>query len=344
MIKNKPYIIAEIGINHEGKINYLTKLIYAAKRSGADAIKFQIFKAETLADKNTKIKKYFYSKNKKETLYSMWKRLELDDRKLIEISKLSKILKIDLIFSIFDVESLKRLSKIKFKFIKIISSDINDFILLENLKKIKKKFIISTGMANEKEIQKTINFINKKNLFLLHCVSLYPCPPDKINIYRMLSLNKKFKIKVGFSDHSIGINACLFALSMGANIIEKHFTLNKKFDGPDHAISADEKDLKIICDYAKNIHHLKGSGIIKPTNDELKMKRIARKSIYAKKNIFKNEMFTKSNLEVRRPESFLEPALLNKIINKKSMRNIKSGKSLKISDLKNLSIRQIKGH
>jgi N,N'-diacetyllegionaminate synthase len=326
---NKPYIIAEIGINHEGRYDYISKLIYSAKRAGANAVKFQIFTAESLADKNSKIKKNFYKKNKKETLFNMWKRLEIDNKKLNLINSLCKKIKIDLIFSIFDYDSLLRLKKIKIKFIKIASSDINDFPLLERIKKFRKKIIISTGMASEAEIKKIINFFGKKNIFLLHCVSLYPCPENKINLRRIEKLRKKFKIDVGFSDHTIGVNASIIALSNGANILEKHFTLNKKSDGPDHKLSANETDLKLICDFSKKINLLKGNGKINPSKEEMKMLNFARKSIYVKKNIFKNDLFTSDNLEVRRPKGFFEPVQLNKIINKKSSTNIKSGTNLK---------------
>ena len=337
MIKDKPYIIAEIGINHEGRLDYITKLIYAAKRSGANAVKFQIFKAETLADKYSKVKKFYYNKKNLETLYKMWKRLELNDVKLNRINNLSKKLNIDLIFSIFDAESLKKLKGIKYNYIKVASSDINDFPLLEKLRKINKKLIVSTGMANFNEIQKTVNFLNKKNIYLLHCVSLYPCPINKINVNRMLSLKKKFKSQIGFSDHSIGINACLLALSKGANIIEKHFTLNKKLEGPDHALSADEYDLKLICEFAKNITILSGNGKISPTIEELKIKELARKSIYVKKGIFKNERFTEKNLEIRRPKGFIDPIFLDQVINRISTKNIKAGTSLKANHIKNFN-------
>ena len=331
----RPYIIAEIGINHEGKYNNIKKLILAAKRAGADAVKFQIFKAETLADTNLKVKKFFYSKNKKETLYEMWKRLELNNKKLNLINILCKKVKIDLIFSVFDNQSLLRLKKIKFKFIKIASSDINDFPLLKQIKKFGKKIIVSTGMSNTKEIKKIINFLSRKKIFLLHCVSLYPCPLNKINLKRIYSLKKKFNIEVGFSDHTIGVSACLMALSNGANIIEKHFTLNKKLDGPDHILSADETELKIICDFSKKINLLNGNGIINPSKDEFKMLKFARKSIYVKKNISKYELFTNDNLTIRRPKGFFDPIDLNNIINKKSSKNLKSGTNLKYKHIKN---------
>ena len=192
-------------------------------------------------------------------------------------------------------------------------------------------------MANSNEIQKTVNFLNKKNIYLLHCVSLYPCPINKININRMLSLKKKFKVQIGFSDHTIGINACLLALSKGANIIEKHFTLNKKFEGPDHALSADEYDLKLICEFAKNITLLSGNGKISPTIEELKIKKLARKSIYVKREIFKNERFAEKNLEIRRPKGFIDPIFWDQVINRISTKNIKAGTSLKANHIKNFN-------
>jgi N,N'-diacetyllegionaminate synthase len=331
---DKPYIIAEIGINHEGKINYISKLIRSAKKSGANAVKFQIFNANSLADKNSKIKKNYYKKNKKETLFQMWKRLELNNKKLSLIFNLCNKVKIDLIFSIFDKESLLRINKNKIKFIKIASSDINDFPLLKEIKKYKKKVIISTGMSNEFEIKKITNFFGKKNIFLLHCVSLYPCPVEKINLKRIDTLRKKFKMQVGFSDHTIGINACLLALSKGINVLEKHFTLNKNLDGPDHKLSADEKDLKLICDYAKNIKVLNGTGKISPTKKEKEIQNLARKSIYAKRDILKNEKFSVNNLEIRRPKGFYEPIKITEIFNKKSSKIIKKGTNINKAHIK----------
>ena len=334
MQKNKPYIIAEIGINHEGKINYISRLIKSAKKAGADAVKFQIFNASSLANKNSKIKKNYYKKNKRETLFQMWKRLEINDKKLSLIFKLCKKVKVDLIFSVFDKESLLRLNKNKIKFIKIASSDINDFPLLEKIKKYKKKVIVSTGMSNENEIRKIINFFGKKNIFLLHCVSLYPCPLENINLKRIETLKRKFKIQVGFSDHTIGVYACLLALSKGINVLEKHFTLNKNLDGPDHKLSADEKDLKLICEYAKNINIINGSGKIDPTKKEKEIKKIARKSIYAKRNISKNEKFSNENLEIRRPQGFFEPISITKLFNKRSLKIIKKGTNIKTDYIK----------
>ena len=324
-----PYIIAEIGINHNGRIKDIKKLIYSAKKSGANAVKFQLFKAETLASKNSKLKS-LYKKKKQETLYQMWKRLEISNSKLSLIKKITSKLKIDLIFSVFDDYSIDRIKKFKSKFIKVASSDITDISLLKKINSIKSaKIILSTGMSNKKEITNALkSFVNKK-IILLHCVSLYPCDLKKINLKRMISLKKIFNRDIGFSDHTIGINACLLALTMGAKIIEKHFTLNKKQDGPDHILSADEKDLKIICEFSQSINEMKGKGKINPSSEELKIKKFARKGIYLKDGINKGEKIKFENLEFKRPLNNFDPSMIKKIVGKTARKKLIAGSSFK---------------
>jgi len=324
-----PYIIAEIGINHNGRIKDIKKLIYSAKKSGANAVKFQLFKAETLASKNSKLKS-LYKKKKKETLYQMWKRLEISNSKLSLIKKITSKLKIDLIFSVFDDYSIERIKKFKSKFIKIASSDITDLTLLKKINSIKSaKIILSTGMSNKKEITNALKcFVNKK-IILLHCVSLYPCDLKKINLKRMISLKKIFNKDIGFSDHTIGVNACLLALSMGAKIIEKHFTLNKKQDGPDHILSADEKDLKIICEFSQSINKMKGKGEINPSSEELRVTKFARKGIYLKDGINKGEKIKFENLEIKRPLNNFDPSMIKKIVGKTARKKLIAGSSFK---------------
>ena len=335
MKKNNAYIIAEIGINHNGKKNDLIKLIYSAKKAGADAVKFQLFKAETLADKNLKDKSYYSIKDKKETLYQMWKKFEINQFKLKLINEICKKINIDLIFSVFDYESLKKLQKIKYKYLKIASSDINDFPLLKRIKLLKKKVIISTGMASKKEIEDVVKFFGKRNIFLLHCVSIYPCPEKFINLKRINNLRKLFNINIGFSDHTEGMNASLMALTMGINVLEKHFTLDKATFGPDHKLSADENELKIICDFSKKIKILTGDGKIDPSNKEKKTLKFARKSIYLKKDILKNEIFDESHIIIKRPNGFFKPIDLRKILKNKATKDIKAGTNLNFSHYKN---------
>lgn len=324
----KPYIIAEIGINYQGKISLLKKMILSAKKAGADAVKFQLFEAKTLGNIASKKKYFFLSKDKKETLYQSWKRFELSNEKIKTIEKLAKKNKIDLIFSIFDFKSLQKVKKLKLKYIKIASSDVTDLVLLKEISKSKKPIILSTGMSNQREIKEALNTLEKNKVILLHCVSIYPCELKKINLNRMKTLSKVFKKEVGFSDHTKGIEASILAINQGAIYIEKHFTLNKKLLGPDHILSADETDLKYICSYAKNYKIMLGTGKISPNKDELKIKKIANKSIYLKKDVKKNQKLNINDIDIRRPAGFFFPKDLFKIVGKKLVKDLKIGTNL----------------
>ena len=269
--KNSPYIIAEIGINHEGNFNLAKKSIKSAKDSGADAVKLQLFNPNTLAkEKSVKTNDQKKRISKKETLFQMLKRMSLNLNELKRLKKYAKNISLDFICSIFDEESLNLSKKIGLDAYKIASSDLTDLKLIKQIQKIDKPVILSTGMGSYNEIKTAIKILKGKKVYLLHCVSLYPCPISLINLKRMISLSRKFKLPTGYSDHSLGVNACLMALSMGSKIIEKHFTLNKNWIGADHELSADYKDMKIICDFSKNYQKLSGNGLIEPTTKEKK--------------------------------------------------------------------------
>ncbi len=329
-----PYIIAEIGINHEGHISRALKLIRSAKKAGANAVKFQLFDPHTLASKNSAKTINQKNKLKKESLFEMWKRLSLNERKIIKLKKFSEKLKIDFFCSIFDYKSLKIIKKTRIKSIKIASSDITDIPLLKEIAKTKKKIFLSTGMASTKEISNAVKILNKKKLTILHCVSLYPCPIEYSNLSRMKKLKEKFKTKIGYSDHCRGIDASISAITLGAETIEKHFTDNKNAKGLDHEISADYHDLKKIVNFSKNFTKSLGTGKILPSVKENKMKKFFRKSIYYKKNLFKNHTIKKSDLLIRRPMAFYMPSSLKKIINKKLKKNILQDTPVKKNDLK----------
>ena len=179
-------------------------------------------------------------------------------------------------------------------------------------------------MSNSTEIKNTLKILKKNKFTLLHCVSLYPTPYNKVNLKRMIKL-KKFSKNIGFSDHSLGTSACLKAIEMGATTLEKHFTLDKNMDGPDHLCSADLRDLKNICEYARLRNIIKGTGKINPTYEENLIKKNARKSIWAKKNIKKNEIFKLDNLEKSRPGLGMDVSNFKKILGKKSSKNYKKG-------------------
>ena len=255
------YIIAEIGLNHAGNINIAKKLIKDAKEAGANAAKFQIFEPHTLGrDPRNKI-----------TAKSRWKKLYTSDKDLLKLIKYCKKNKIDFLCSVFDERSLERVKNLKLKFIKVASSEVNNLSLLKKIKKTKIAPILSTGMSNDNEIRKAVNILKKPKL--LHCVSLYPCPPSKVNIKRMIQLKKKYRMTTGFSDHSIGIEACKIAIMNGAEIIEKHFTYNKNIKGSDHIHSCEKKELSELVNFSRDFKSYLGQGTINPSKEEVKTQK-----------------------------------------------------------------------
>ena len=294
MIKKKIYIIAEIGLNHNGNIRTAKRLIRDAKEAGANAAKFQIFQPHTLG-RDVK---------KKDTANPIWKKLYSSDSKILVLVKFCKKLNIDFLCSVFDHQSLERVKKYKVKFIKGASSEVNNLELLREIRRSKIRPILSTGMSNEREIAKAIKILVKP--ILLHCVSLYPCKISKINLNRMIKLKKKFNLPIGFSDHSIGTDACKIAILKGAEFIEKHFTYNKKIKGADHLLSADKEELGNLVSFANNFNLYLGNGKISPTGEELKMQKLSRKGIYFSSSLKKGHIIKFGNLAFLRPENGLD--------------------------------------
>jgi len=328
MKKNKCYVIAEIGINNNGNLKIALDLIKKAKKAGANAVKFQIFEPDTLGKKNDHRRIKIFKKHPPETRYQMWKRLSVKNSWLIKIKKQCQKVKIDYGFSVFDEESLQKIKLINPHFIKVASSDLTDHHLIKKITKLKKKIIISTGMSLKKEILDTVKILSKENFVLLHCVSLYPTEFDQVNLNRMKKLKKIHK-NVGFSDHSTNSYACLKAIDLGAEVLEKHFTFNKDADGPDHKCSADFEELKLICDYSKIHTQLLGDGKIDSSKLEKKNRVNARKSIWAKKDIKKNEILSINNIEKTRPGIGIGADKFEIILNKKSKFNFKKGELIK---------------
>ena len=325
----KIIIIAEAGVNHNGKVTLLKRLINTAADAKVDYIKFQAFKAEHLLCKNTKKAKYqILDSNPKETQYDMLKKLELSKKHYDLIKKFCNKRKIKYIFSPFDTESLGIIKKLNLDYIKIPSGEINNLPLLEEIAKLKKKIILSTGMATTKEIQDALKILIKKGITknkinLLQCNTDYPTRFEDVNLNSILQMKKKFKLGVGFSDHTRGIEASLAAVSMGAIIIEKHFTISKKFKGPDHQASLEPRELKKLVSSIRNIEKCFGNYNKFPTKNELKNKKIVRKSIVAKKKIKKGEKFTKENLTTKRPGSGISPMKFYKFVNRKAKKVMK---------------------
>ena len=330
MKKNKTIIIAEIGVNHNGNINVAKKLINIVKKSGADYVKFQTFKAENLVRTNTKTAQY-QSKNlgKKITQFNLLKKLELSDNDHNKIIKHCNKKKIRFMSSPFDLESLNLLFRLKIFNIKVASGEINNYIFLKNLAKKAKKIFISSGMSTLNEVSQAIKILIKngakrKNITILHCHTDYPTQLSDVNLFAMKTMKKKFNINVGYSDHTIGDETAIAAVALGAKVIEKHITLNKNMRGPDHKASMEPKIFFNYVKLIKNTETLLGSYLKKPSRSELKNKKLVRKSIVAKRNIKRGEIFSEVNLICKRPEGGISPINWNNVMGKKSKRNFRT--------------------
>lgn len=333
---NLPYIIAEIGVNHNGSLSKAKKLIDLAAKAGANAAKFQTYKAKNLAIKNSPA--YWDKKKEKtKTQYLLFKKYDLFNKEdYIKLANYCKKKKIHFLSTPFDISSVRWLKKIVHCF-KIASADITNVPLLSAIAKTKKPIILSTGASNIKEIKIAIRILKRngtKNIALLHCILNYPTLDQNANLKMITSLKKIFSRNIiGYSDHTVPKNnlmSCIIAYIMGARIIEKHFTYNKKLKGNDHYHAMSYLDLKNLNNYLKISQLLIGKEKIKkPIKSEYLSRLYARRSIVAKKNIFKGDILSEKNLITKRPALGLSPLLWEKVIGKKAKNFIKEDEILK---------------
>tara|TARA_B100000989_G_scaffold294175_1_gene272764 strand:- start:4731 stop:5723 length:993 start_codon:yes stop_codon:yes gene_type:complete len=327
-------IIAEVGINHNGSIKKLFKLIDIAKYAGADYLKIQTYIPENVIIKNIDFAPYQkINSNKKENFYDLLKKYQISHNDHFIIKKYCDKSKIKFISSPFDVDSAKFLcEKLKLKIIKIPSSEITNYQLLSYLSKFSLKIILSTGMSNINEISEAIKVIkvNKSNLTLLHCNTAYPTPIYDVNMLAMIKMKKIFNCKIGYSDHTLGNHAALVATSLGAELIEKHITLNTNDKGPDHKSSLNKKDFVKFVRLVKETKKILGSEQKKITKSEKVNLKFARKSIYSNRQINKGEIFSKKNLITLRPYRGISAMKIKKIYGKKSKKNYKKFSLIKI--------------
>jgi len=320
------FIIAEAGVNHNGDVGLAKKLVDAAKAAGADAIKFQTFKAEDLVGKNTEMADY-QKKNtgKKGSQLKMLKKLELDYKDFIRLKKYCDKKKIIFLSTPHTEDAADFLEPLVSAY-KIASGDLINLPFLEKVAKKKKPIILSTGMATLNEVREAVKAIKNQGnntIILLHCTTNYPCPLEGVNLRAMLTLKKELGLPVGYSDHTSGIIVSTIAAAIGAVVIEKHFTLNKNLPGPDHKASIEPDELKEMVEAIKNTEKIIGSGEKKPTDSEKKIMQVVRKSIVAKIDISKGTKITKNMLVIKRPGIGIKPKYLNKIIGRRAKRNIK---------------------
>ena len=327
--KNNTIIIAEVGVNHNGSLKIAKKLIDIAKKSGADFVKFQTYITENIVRKSTRMAAY-QKKNlkKKITQFEMLKKFELSENSHKNLINYCRKKKISFLSSPFDLESLNLLFNLKIFNIKIASGEITNFLLLKSIAKKAKKIFLSTGMSNMKEISNAFNILTKngakkKNIIILHCHSDYPTKLKDVNLLAMLEIKKKFKVDVGYSDHTMGLETAIAAVSLGAKVIEKHLTLNRNMGGPDHLASMNPNSFMSFVKSVRNTEVLLGKNIKKATKAEIIIKKLVRKSLVAKKNIIKGEVFSEKNIISKRPENGISSIYLDKVIGKKSKKNFK---------------------
>ena len=299
MNKSRTIIIAEAGVNHNGSIKLAKKLIDVAANAGADYVKFQAFKADNLISKNTE--KADYQKkitSSNESHYEMIKKLELDFNAHSELMDYSRTRGISFLSTPFDFESLKMVIDLKVRIIKLSSGEITNFPFLREIGGCKKPIILSTGMSTLDEVKNAVRILvsfgaKKEKITLLHCNTEYPTPMKDVNLNAMVTMKKDLGLNVGYSDHTLGIEVPIAAVALGATIIEKHFTLNKNLEGPDHSASLEPNELFNMVASIRKIEKALGNGIKKVSSSEKKNVPIARKSIVAIDKIKKGIIFQK---------------------------------------------------
>ena len=318
------FIIAEAGINHNGNLQIAKKLIKKAKECGADAIKFQTFTAGDLTSTKSKYFKIFEN-------------LEFSYNDFLELYRYAKKQNIIIFSSPFSFEAVDMLIKLKTPDFKIASGDITNIPLIKYSAAKKKPMIVSTGMSTIEEIQnalRTIQSQGNKRIIILHSTSAYPAPIDEINLKVIPYLEKKIHYPIGYSDNGSDQLVPVIAVSIGATVIEKHFTLNRKFKGPDHKLSSDPKQFSIMVKNIRLVEKMLGNGLKKCQPSEIDNRINARRSITTNVTIPKGTKIKRNMIGIKRPATGIEPKYFNQVIGKTATHTIKSEESLKWKDIR----------
>lgn len=326
-MSNKVLIIAEVGVNHNGSLEIAKKLIDISSEAGVDVVKFQSFKPDQLTSTFAPKADYqIANTGSKESQLEMLKKLSLTESEHKELVIYCKSKGVRYCSSPFDIDSIEFLSELNIPFWKIASGEITNLPFLRKIAKYNKPVILSTGMSTLGEIESamevlTNNGLSRDHITLLHCNTEYPTPVEDVNLNCMNTLKNAFGVKVGFSDHTVGIEFPIAAAALGATVIEKHITLDCKMSGPDHKASIEPEEIKKMVLFIRNVEKGLGSSIKKPTESERKNINIARKSIVAKVNISEGDLLTEENITVKRPGSGISPMLWDTVIGQKAIRN-----------------------
>lgn len=316
---NKIFIIAEAGVNHNGNLKIAKKMIDVAADAGADAVKFQTFKADKLVcmDAQKAIYQQKNAVNRQESQYEMLKKLELSGQMHRELMDYCVQKDIMFLSTPFDTDSIRLLVDYEITVLKISSGEITNYPFLREVGRTGKPVILSTGMSDMDEVQAAVAVLTENGcgkITLLHCNTEYPTPMQDVNLRAMCTLQEKTGLPVGYSDHTLGIEVPIAAAAMGAVVIEKHFTLDRTMEGPDHKASLEPEELQDMVRAVRNIEKALGNGIKKPSDSEIKNRDVARKSIVAKRDIRKGDIFTEENITAKRPGNGISPMRWNEVI------------------------------
>ncbi len=334
----KTYIIAEAGVNHNGDMDTAIKMIDAVKDAGCDCIKFQTFKTEALVTKSAKKADYQVENTKNnDSQFEMLKKLELgfDDFKILK--DYCEHAGVDFMSTPFDNSSADLLENLQVSKYKMSSGDITNKPLLEYIAKKNKPIILSTGMCTMDEVHEAVSWIEEcgnKQITLLHCTSNYPTPYSDVNMNAMLTLRDEFPYPVGYSDHTKGIIIPVMAVAMGATVIEKHFTLDKNMEGPDHKASLEPDELREMVKSIRDIESARGDGIKKPTASEMSTREVARKSIVVTRSMKAGDIISQEDLTIKRPGTGLAPKYLSELIGKTVVKDIDEEALISLDDIK----------
>ena len=334
IVNRKVIIIAEAGVNHNGNIKLAHKMIDEAKRAGADIVKFQTAKPEMVISKYADKAKYQKeTTNSEESQLEMCKKIHLKFDDYIELKKHCEEVNIGFLSTPFDIESIDYLEQLGCDMWKIPSGEITNYPYLVKIAKTGKKVILSTGMCFLEEVEKAIAVLKEHgvgDIVLLHCTTQYPTPYKDVNLKAMHTLQKHFKVDVGYSDHTTGIEIPIAAVAMGATVIEKHFTLDREMEGPDHKASLEPEELKKMIESIRNVEVAMGNGEKRPAFSEIENICIARKSIIANKRIKKGEYFTTENITTKRPGNGISPMYWNEILGQVAIRDFEEDELIEI--------------
>ncbi len=333
---NKVLIIAEAGVNHNGSIKIAKQLIDAAADAGVDYIKFQTFRTEKLVSKTAPKADYqIQNTGNDNSQYNMLKRLELSENDHWELIDYCNKRNVKFFSTAFDIDSVSFLYRLGLSQWKIPSGEITNFPYLCAIGKTRQPVILSTGMANLQEIEEAIKVLvqfgtTKEEITLLHCTTEYPAPKNEVNLLAIQTLKNHFGLNVGYSDHTQGIEIPVAAVALGATVIEKHFTLSRDLEGPDHKASLEPNELKQMVQYIRNIEKALGNGVKIPSENEKKNIAIVRKSIVAARNIVRGEKFTEDNITTKRPATGISPMQWEDIIGKEASKDFLQDEQIKI--------------